>query len=100
MCGIGNMAEVIDILRVFGSKFFEMSYFDMVFAWFKMNYGITSKNKIIVHKFIYTKSSSIFCPIYLFMHCDSPGSSKIQLIIRLLNPKIAISRKLFLSRSI
>ena len=27
----------------------------------------SSKNKIIVHKFIYTKSSSIFCPIYLFM---------------------------------
>ena len=100
MCGIGNVTEVIEILRVFGGKFFDMSYFDMVLAWFKMNYGISSKNKIIVRKFIYTKSSSIFCPIYLFIHHNSPGSSKIRLIIRLLNPKIAISRKLFLSRSI
>ena len=49
MCGIGNVAEVIDILRVFGSKFLDMSYFDMVLAWFKMNYGISSKHKIIVH---------------------------------------------------
>ena len=102
MCGIGNVAEVIDILRVFGSKLLDMSYFDMFLAWFKMNYGIncnSSKNKIIIHKFIYAKSSSIFCPIYLFIHYNSPGSSKIRLIIRLLNPKIAISSKL-LSRSI
>ena len=74
MFGIENMDEVIDILYVFG-EIFGCSYFDMITAGFKMNYGIGSKNKIIVHKFIYTKRSSVLSTIY--MHYYSRNSSKI-----------------------
>ena len=50
MCGIGNVAEVIDILYVFG-EILVMSYFDMVTAGFKMNYGIILIADIMADRF-------------------------------------------------
>ena len=47
-------------------KFLVVSHFDMITAGFKMNYGIGSKNKIIVHKLIYIQKLRVSSSLYIY----------------------------------